>query len=172
MEKFRKVRYNPAQDVIAKVNRRTGVLTLNPTIWDSLPTDQKEFVLFHEMGHLRLQTANEYAANKYAIGKFTALKTLKNHTLGQKIMVMREILDKADDNLESGFAIGEILGGVTQSLSVLGIGSKARQNEAITAAENNLKLQDAKAKSTTKALVIGGVLVLVIAVVFLTLRSK
>lgn len=182
MEKFRKVRYNPTQDVIAKVNRRTGVLTLNSTIWDDLPTDQKEFVLFHEEGHLRLQTANEYAANKYAIEKFTSLKSLHNRTLGQKIMVMREILGKADDNLESGFIAELAVGastGIMQSLSVLGIGSKARQKEAAAQAAANVTILEAqsdiakqKAKNTTKVLIIGGVMVLVIAVIILTLRKK
>ena len=180
MEKFRKVIYKPNLGSIAKVNRRTGVLYLDPEIWDRLPTDQKEFVLFHEMGHLRLQTTSEYEANKYAVQEFTKLKTLHNRTLGQKIMVMREILDKADDTSPMlAELIAGASSGIVQSLSVLGLGSKSRQKETAAQADAQIKVLSAQAqidqqrsKTTTKVLAIAGVLILVTVIIYLTLRKK
>nr|WP_319570247.1 hypothetical protein [uncultured Draconibacterium sp.] len=181
-EGFTKVVMRPGMRDIARVNRKTGVLYLNPNVWEQLPTDQKEFVLFHEEGHLKLQTASEYQANRYAIKKFTELKTLHNRPLGQKIMVMREILDKADDGYESGFGIVEAVAGaasgITQSLGVLGIGSKSRRKESDNLTENQLRVIEAQAaaanensKVNAKYIALGGALLLVLAVIFLTLNK-
>ena len=183
MEKlnFKRVIMVPGQSEIAKVNRRTGVLYLNPKVWEGLPTDQKEFVLFHEAGHLKLQTSSEFAANKYAIKNFLPVKTITKRELGQKIMVMREILDKADGKID-GFglvdSIASAVSGITQTLPLLGIGSKARQAEAEINTANQLQLFEAQSEiavkqsnQTTKTLVLGGSLLLVLVVIILTLKK-
>ena len=170
------------QPEIAKVNRKTGVLYLNSDIWNRLPSDQKNFVLFHEAGHLNLQTADEFKANAYAVGKFAPAGTFPSKELGQKITVMKEILDKADDNQTSPFA-AELAAGTLSSLfsnlAVWGIGSKARQNETETKAAANVailgaqsELEAEKAKQRTKILLVAGVFVLITVITFLTLRKQ
>lgn len=164
------------QPEIAKINRVTGDIFVSSNIWHQLPEDEKEFVLLHERGHLEKQTPDEYAANAYAIENFAPAGELNNQQLGKKIMVMRSILDKADDNF-SNFTfqdIGAGIGSVFQNLSVLGIGSKGRAREAAASvqlinaqAANNAE----KAKQTTKLVVIAGAFLLVITVLILTLKK-
>ena len=48
---------------IAKVNRLTGDIYINPNI----PKEYRPFVLAHELGHYYLQTHNEFDADKYAL---------------------------------------------------------------------------------------------------------
>ena len=163
---------NSGQPEIAKVNRKTGVLFLNAKIWDELPTDQKDFVLYHEDGHLIYQTADEYKANEYAISKFVPAGQFNNRELGKRIVVMKEILSKADNDY-SNFtdpvsAIAGAVGGIFQTLPVLGVGSKSRIKEATAQAE----AAAIKSKSTTKILLIVGTLLIVATVVFLTLRKS
>jgi len=171
---FRKV-VMANQPEIAKVNRKTGVLYLNPSIWHGLPGDQKEFVLLHEAGHLRMKTADEHAANKYAVSKFSPVGELTKKELGQRIVVMRSILDKADGIYnpdESPFAWGTVIGGavngIFSNLSVLGVGSKARQKEA----EAAIRLEDSKARQQQKTVLIAGIFITVITTLILTLRKK
>lgn len=163
---------------IAKVNRKTGALWLNTKIWNQLPAEQKDFVLFHEDGHLRLQTADEFEANQYAVSKFTPAGKFNNEQLGKRIVVMRDILAKADGDY-SGFSfIDEAAGatsGIIQSLSVLGIGSKGRATEAEAQAELIKAQAQAGAvnsKNTLKIILITGVLILVGVTIYLTLRKK
>lgn len=174
---FRKV-VMANQPEIAKVNRKTGVLYLNQNIWQGLPTDQKEFVLLHEAGHLNLKTADEFAANKYAVSKFSPVGELTKDELGQRIVVMREILDKADNGFynpeseTSPFAWGAVIGGavngIFSNLSVLGVGSKARQQEADAA----IKFETEKSKQQQKTVMIAGIILTVITTLILTLRKK
>lgn len=181
MSLFRKVVMVYDQPELAKVNRKTGVLYLNAKIWDSLPSDEKEFVLFHEEGHLKLETADEFKANSYAVGKFAPAGSFPSKELGQRITVMKNILDKADDHV-SPFAadlVAGTLSGVFSNLAVWGIGSKARQKETEAKAAANVailgaqsELEAEQAKSRTKTIVISGVLILVLAVTYLILRKK
>ena len=99
----------PGQTEIAKVNRKTGTLYLSTEIWNQLPESEKNYVLLHEQGHLKLQTNDEFAANGYAISHFAQAGTFTNRELGQKILVMRSILDKADGQT-SNFAADAISG--------------------------------------------------------------
>ena len=54
----------------AKVNRLTGVLTINSDVWPHLPRELQKFIKLHELGHLELQTDDEQTANQYALDKF------------------------------------------------------------------------------------------------------
>ena len=193
MSAFKKVIYVPGQAEIAKVNRDTGTLYLSAEIWKGLPAQEKNFVLLHEAGHLTMKTADEFRANEYAVSNFAKAGTLNNAQLGQKILVMRSILDKADgqtsnlsDTLQPEAAvsgglfsgIGAILTGAGGILQVTGIGSKARQAEAAANAQAQATIYGAQAtataaknKSMTKILIITGVLVLVGAVLYFTLKK-
>jgi len=142
---FSKVIYDPGQTELAKVNRSTGTLYLNSKIWQGLPRDQQEFVLFHEDGHLTMQTASEFKANEYAIQKFAPVRTLTNGELAQRIIVMRDAFTKANT---SGFAIGSLVGGalsgVSSLLSVVGLGNSATKETSL--ANRQLVGEQAKAQ--------------------------
>ena len=66
-------------------------------------------------------------------------------------------------------AVANALGAIIPGL---GIGSKSRQAETAAIAKAQIEIADEKAKSYTKYLVISGVLILLITVIFLTLRKK
>lgn len=160
---FSKVVYDPNQAEIAKVNRVDKTLYLNSEIWKGLPEDQREFVLLHEKGHLELQTADEFEANSYAVKNFAPVRTLTNAQLGQRIIVMRNILTPR----ESGFDIGGILGSVGNSLAVLGIGSDARAK----AAETQAKIDEKKSNKTIIMGVLAGVFLIVGITLYFTLKK-
>ncbi len=177
----------PGQTEIAKVNRKTGTLYLSSDIWDRLPNAEKNFVIYHEEGHLKLETADEFAANKYAIGKYLSAGQFTSKELGKKIMVMKSIFDKAEDSQTSNFAIAEAVAGavgsITQSLPVLGIGSKSRIKETQATAAANASVyaaqanaasatSKAQAKTTTTILIVAGVMLIIGIVVYFTLRGK
>jgi hypothetical protein len=181
MSAFKKVFLIPGQTEIAKVDRKNGSLYLSSKIWAGLPASEKNFVLYHEEGHLKLDTADEWKANAYAVGKFASAGNFTNKELGQKIMVMRSILDKADGQttpFTADVAAGAA-SGIMQTLSVLGIGSKARQAEAAaTAAANSTiyeaqaKAETAKSKGITTILLVAGGIILIGLIIYLTLRKK
>jgi len=177
MATFSTVIYDPEQPEIAKVNRVNKTLYLNPEIWKGLPADQKEFVLLHEKGHLALQTADEFEANKYAVGQFAPVRTLTNAELGKRIVVMRNILTPR----ESGFmaeAIAGAVGSIATVLPVLGIGSASRIKEtaanaaAQTAVITAQAKADAKKSNTTIIMVVlGGVLLVVMGSLYFILKK-
>lgn len=181
MSAFRRVIIDHGQAEIAKVNLKNKTLSLSPAIWAGLPKEEKDFVLFHEEGHLTMQTADEFAANKYAVNKFLKAGTFTNKELGQRIMVMRSILDKADGKTASFTAdiAAGAASGIMQTLSVLGIGSKARIREAeATAAANaaiydaQAKASEAKSKSTVKILVVAGIIIILAVAIYFKFRKK
>ena len=170
MGSFSKVIYDPNQAEIAKVNRVDKTLYLNPDIWKGLPAGQREFVLLHEEGHLQLQTADEFEANSYAVKNFAPVRTLTNAELGQRIIVMRNILTPRVSN----FDIGGILTSATQGLAVLGIGSGARKSET----ESQLKVMEAQAKIDDKKAnqniifgILAGVLLIVGITIYFTFKK-
>jgi hypothetical protein len=156
------------QGDIARVNRQDRTLYLNPSIWNRLNGLEREFVLLHEAGHLELMTADEFAANKYAIEKFVQVEALTDAELGKRIVVISEITDP--ENYVSGNFIGDIVGQVNNTLSILGVGSKKRRKEAEAAAKAAKELESAKSASNIKLLVIGGFFVVVIIVLFFTFK--
>ena len=160
---------------IARVNRATGVLYLNPNIWNRITGDEREFVLLHEKGHLELQTASEYQANNYAIGKFLPVKALTNSELGKRIQIVTEITDPeryiSHLGLDPASNIAGALGEIFKVLPVLGLGSKSRQAEANNAAANQIKLADKLAANKQTLLITGGIMVIVLIVLFFTFKK-
>ena len=189
MDKFTNVVYDPNQKEIARVNRKDGTLFLKPQIWDNLPEQEKEFVLLHEQGHLVMQTKDEYKCNQYAVKKFMPTHTLDNPELKKRITIMQDILTpgkenggqaiKNDDVSPFVNAIAGAVGGIFQSLPLLGIGSAARQKETAAAADAQIKVIEAQAEADKKKqsnyLIYGivGVVVLIFGIVlFFTLKKQ
>lgn len=172
---------NSVKTDIARVNRATGVLYLNQSIWGKLTAGEREFVLLHENGHLELQTASEYEANSYAINKYCPVQTLNNAELGKRIQVITEITDPeryilgADPVAHLGVDpisnIAGAVGDIFKTLPMIGIGSKSRMKEQNAAAANQLKLIDASGKSKTTLIVVGGVFLVVIIVLIFVFKK-
>jgi hypothetical protein len=160
---------------IARVNRATGVLYINPAIWQRLTADEREFVLLHEKGHLELQTASEYEANNYAISKYLPVTSLTNAELGKRIRVITEITDP--ERYMSNFgadpvsAVSDALGSIFQALPMLGIGSKSRKAEQQAAADAAISLDKQKSASRQTMLIVGGLLFIVIMTLYLTFKK-
>jgi hypothetical protein len=148
---FKKVTYvdNDEMDgVIARVEENTDELQLNKNIFDYLPEGFKEFVLYHEEGHIILKTSDEFQANMFAIHQYIPAHVATDE-LGRRIVVMTQALtpgsdapfrhgiktDKpayknytaiaADPVSNVALALSSIVG----DLGNLGIGSKRRINE-------------------------------------------
>lgn len=182
MSTFKRVIIDHGQAEIAKVNLKNRTLYLSPKIWDGLPEAEKEFVLLHEKGHLNMQTADEFAANAYAVKNFVPAGRFTNKELGKRIMVMRSVLDKADGktaNFSGSLDSAGIAGAIFENLSVLGIGSKSRQKEAAANAAANVSVLEAQAKAsaaksagTMKVVLIAGVLLIVAAAIYFTLKMR
>ena len=180
--KFTKVIFDPSQKEIARVNRATGVLYLKPQIWDHLPQGEKDFVLLHEEGHLKLQTTNEFTANEYAVSHFAPIQTISNKELGARIVIMQDILRPGKEN-ESGFdpvtsAITGAIGSIFTSLPAMGIGSGARQDEMTAQAAANVsviaaqqKAAQDKSNQTIMMVSIGGAILVVIIVIYFIFKK-
>lgn len=198
---FSSIVWDKNQNEIARVNRQDGTLYLKPQIWDSLPEAEKDFVLWHEKGHLILQTTDEFTANKYAVKNLLPSHTLSNPELKKRITVMQSILTKGNEtsgftatinprttlSVISGFegsadpvsAVAGAIGQVMQSLPLLGVGSAARKSEIEAQAQANAELIAADAAAKKKAQseyliygIIGGAILLVGIVLFFTLRKR
>lgn len=57
----------------AIVNRATGELYINLSVWNNLSTELKLFILLHEAGHATLQTESEHEADAWAFDKYAEL---------------------------------------------------------------------------------------------------
>lgn len=63
----------------ASVDMRTGVVTINKSVWNQYDNFEKAFVIMHEVGHFVLDTDSEYEADAYALKHVyrTAPRSLK-----------------------------------------------------------------------------------------------
>ncbi len=68
----------------AMVNHRTGELLINTPVFNKLNPDTQDFVMYHEEGHLVLNTKDEYLADQYALAKYIST----GHPLSSSIMAM------------------------------------------------------------------------------------
>lgn len=50
----------------ARCNRRTKQVWTNADLWPSLSTNARHFILYHEAGHIVLNTKDEFSADEYA----------------------------------------------------------------------------------------------------------
>lgn len=67
------------QDCPAGVNRYTGLIVINPDLFDQLTPFQQKFTIQHEIGHIQLQTDVEIEADAYAFDQLagTEFRSLK-----------------------------------------------------------------------------------------------
>lgn len=54
----------------ARVNRSTGEMYINAFMWPRLTPEQRIFIMLHELGHVKLQTSDEFAADAFAFKKY------------------------------------------------------------------------------------------------------
>ena len=69
-------------------------------------------------------------------------------------------------------AIANGLGSIFNSLGTVGIGTKSRQKEIAAIGEVQAEAAAERSKTTTKILVVSGILIFVIVIIVLTLRKK
>jgi len=163
--------------VIAKINRETGDLFLNPIAWRKLTPAHRDFVLLHEEGHFVLQDPTERGANAYAVNKYIKQATTTDD-YGHRITVMSDLLMKESHMIDLS-ALGSIVGDIFTGLASIGIGSKSRIKE-LEATEEVLKSQanaqkDISDNSTQNQLLIFGAigLILIISIViYFKLKNK
>ena len=58
----------------ARVNILTGDIEINRARWNELSAEERDFVLQHEIGHYKLQTFDEVAADRYALQRLALQK--------------------------------------------------------------------------------------------------
>lgn len=58
----------------ARTNVRTGEIEINAARMRQLRPDTREYVLLHEVGHYKLQTFDEVAADRYALRRMAGKK--------------------------------------------------------------------------------------------------
>lgn len=67
MKNFTDIQENLFINTPAAVNRKTGVLYINPRLFGKLKDASQNFVIAHEYGHLINNSSNEKAADDYAL---------------------------------------------------------------------------------------------------------
>jgi len=56
----------------ASVNRVNGVMLVNKNWFNSLPKEQRYFILLHEKGHVVCNTSNEFKADDWAFKEYAS----------------------------------------------------------------------------------------------------
>lgn len=78
------------RDTPAAVDRETGVMYINPRLYNRLTPFEQKFVRLHEEGHYKLNTSDEIAADGYA---FDRLAGTEFRSLKQCVQCLNTILD-------------------------------------------------------------------------------
>lgn len=185
---FSKIEFVKNEDYVAQVNHDNHLLKINEDIWDYLNNSEKDFVLWHEAGHLRLDTKSEFLANGYAIQKFANQIEVRNpNDLSQKILfltnqklykhptsnvitlnVPKENKSNIPPLIIAGIigAVGSIGGAVIQKSN---IGEKARKREAEYYAQLQMAQEQQRQENAKKLIIIGTIAIVVILVVIVLL---
>lgn len=85
----------------AAVNPRTGVFYVNPYMWGSLTSDEKDQIVAHEMGHIMARTTDEIKADAYAHKVYTSGKKGKKRSLKSTVFLLQKILTPGDPRIEA-----------------------------------------------------------------------
>ena len=80
------------QDCPAGTYRYTGLIVINPQLFDRLTPFQQRFTLYHELGHINLQTDDEILADGYDFDQLA----------GTEFRSMKQCLEFLDELLEPG----------------------------------------------------------------------
>jgi hypothetical protein len=86
----------------AAINRRSGKLILHPSFFD-LPEHHRAFVVFHEIGHWKLNTTSEYLADKYAFIKCAYF----GYPIANSLQAMADILPGTEEHGKRAQALYE-----------------------------------------------------------------
>lgn len=73
-------------------DRETGVIFINPEEYRKLTRFQRKFWIWHEKGHINLNTADEIAADNYAF----------DHLAGTQFRSLKQMIEAAEGLLNSG----------------------------------------------------------------------
>ncbi|MDD3739139.1 MAG: hypothetical protein PHP31_07595 [Lentimicrobiaceae bacterium] len=190
---FSDVKFVNNADYIAQVDHDDNTLAINNDIWQYLNENEKDFVLWHEQGHLRLDTKSEFLANGYAVQKFANSIEVRNpRDLSQKITFLTNqnlyrhpnkviTLDVPQDNKSNIApilvaaiigAVGSIGGAVIQKSN---IGQKARQKEATYYAHLEMAKEQQRQENNKKLIIyisIAVVLILITVIVLMRFKKK
>lgn len=79
-------------DSPAAVNLRSGVLHINPKVFDPYPDPWKKFIVLHELGHYVLQTRSELKADAFAFHHFIK----EGHSLKDAVNSLHKVLDESN----------------------------------------------------------------------------
>ena len=77
-------------DTPAAIDRRAGIIYINPKLWFKLTPFQQKFIKLHELGHYYLNTDIEEEADAYA---FDRLVGTEPRSMKQMIETLETILD-------------------------------------------------------------------------------
>lgn len=77
-------------DTPAAIDRKSGIMFINPKLWFKLTPFQRKFIKLHEYGHYYLQTDIEEEADAYA---FDRLAGTEHRSMKQCIETLETILD-------------------------------------------------------------------------------
>ena len=78
-------------DSPASVWRKKGVVMINPAYLKRLTAEEWKFILYHEAGHLALQSQDEFAVDKWAHEQYMATGA----SLKQSVFALTRVLDVA-----------------------------------------------------------------------------
>lgn len=77
----------------AKTNRRTGEVWLDKTLFGRLPYHLRLFVLFHELGHIVLNTVDEFEADSFAFKMYA----YRGYPLSEAVYALSRVLTFTTD---------------------------------------------------------------------------
>lgn len=76
----------------AIVNRKTGAMFINQKVWKNIPFNERMFIILHEMGHIVLNTTNEFAADDFAFKQYAKMGL----SLKDSVDAMAQVLSYAN----------------------------------------------------------------------------
>lgn len=134
---FSKISMVPGSEIDnspARCNRKTREVWLNADLWPSLSENTKDFVIYHEAGHIILQSTNEVAADEYAFNRMVK----EGKSLKYCVLALTSLLtnspghrQRAYITLERAKAVEELarnLDSMQSSYSNFSIGSKVKKD--------------------------------------------
>jgi Zn-dependent peptidase ImmA (M78 family) len=77
------------QDCPAGTNRHTGLIVINPDLYNQLTAFQQKFTIQHELGHINLQTDDEIEADGYAFDQLAGTEFM---SLKQCVEFLEQVL--------------------------------------------------------------------------------
>lgn len=85
----------------AMVNRFTGTIYINSSVYNNLPDEHKLFIKLHEQGHYVLDTTDEFKADEYAFKEYVR----QGFSLTESIKALSRILSlKSPEHIQRVYA--------------------------------------------------------------------